>query len=410
MTGKTQAPSPPKRAEAGRSGARRILPFIKRGWRFAWKLAIVALLAGLVIYRLRFAPVPVNSRQAAVGPIVSEVMGTGTLEARYSAIISPKITGTITQVLVDQSDHIAKGQLLATLYDGDLRQQVAMAKADLAAAQAAVDRAAADIVSAHASAVQARASYARYVQLAQTGSVSKEDVDKATRQRDMADAQLKSAQLAKVEAERQVLKAQEAVRYYQEQLDYTRITSPFDGLVIRRSMEAGDVAVPGSEILQIISTGQIWVSAWVDETAMASVSPGQPARIVFRSEPGRSYAGVVTRLAPSVDQETREFLVDVTAKKLPGTWAIGQRAEVYIQTAEKDRALLAPAAAIVWRNGKPGLFVSNAGHARWRNVILGLRGQENVEITGGLSAGEIIIWPRDPQAEALIDGHAVRVR
>jgi len=380
---------------------------LTRAMSVGWKLAILAAIAAFAVYRLRFAPVSVDSHRAATGPIVAEVMGTGTLEARVPATISPKISGLITQVLADQGDRISRSQLLATLYDGDLRQQVEMAKADLAATKAGVDRAAADIAIAQASTVQARASYSRNAQLASQKLLSEEDFDKATQQRDVAEAQLKRTQLAKVEIERQVLKGEETLRYYQELLAYTKITSPFDGLVVRRSREAGDIVVPGSEILQIISTEQMWVSAWVDETAMASLATGQPARVIFRSEPDKPYSGTVTRLAPSADRETREFLVDVTVKDLPKTWAVGQRAEVYIQTAKKDQALLAPQAAIVWQKGKPGLFVSDAGHARWRSITLGLRGTESVEVTKGLTAGELVVWLHDPKDGSLTEGRAV---
>ncbi|MCX5768799.1 MAG: biotin/lipoyl-binding protein, partial [Candidatus Hydrogenedentes bacterium] len=113
-----------------------IIRLARRAVSIGWKLAIVAVVAAVVVYRLRYAPVVVDAHLATLAPITEEVTGTGTLEARVSAIISPKISGLITQVLADQGDRIAKGQLLATLYDGDLREQVEIAKADLAATQA----------------------------------------------------------------------------------------------------------------------------------------------------------------------------------------------------------------------------------------------------------------------------------
>ena len=405
-------PNGSRSMETGNGGGRTggMVRLIKRVLRVGWKLALVAAIAAFVLYRLRYAPLSIESHVAATGPIASEVMGTGTLEARVLATISPKISGLVTQVLVDQGDRIAKGQLLATLYDGDLRQQVEMAKADLAATEAGVDRSASEITSAEATAVLARAEIGRVTSLHRSGAATAYELDVATERRDVAESGLKRVQLAKVEIERQVLKAEETLRFYQERLADSQILNPFDGLVVRRSREPGDIVVPGSEILQIISTEQMWVSAWVDETAMASLSPGQPARVVFRSEPDRSYNGTVTRMAPETDRETREFLVDVTVKDLPKTWAVGQRAEVYIQTAKKEQALLAPQAALVWRKDKSGLFVSDAGHARWRNVTLGLRGAESVEVTKGLTAGERVIWLQDPKDGSLTEGRAVAPR
>ncbi len=381
--------------------------WIRRALSAGWKLAIAAAIAGFVVYRLRFAPLAVESHPAASGPIVAEVMGTGTLEARVQATISAKISGRIARVLVDQGDLITKGQLLATLDDGDLRQQVEMAKAEIATTKAGVDRAAAEITRAEATATQARASYKRTSQLVAQKLISDDDFDKSTQQRDVAEAELRRTQLAKVEIERQVFKAEESLRYYQERLADTTIPSPFDGLVIRRSREPGDIVVPGSLILQVISTEQMWVSAWVDESALSSLAVGQPARIVFRSEAGVPHSGTVTRMAPLADRETREFVVDVLVKDLPKSWAVGQRAEIYVQTARKEQVLLVPQRAISWQNGRPGLFVNNAGHARWRSIVVGMRGAENVEVTDGLKQGEVVIWLRDPKAGILTEGRAV---
>jgi len=377
-------------------------------WRVGWKLAVASTVVAVVVYRLHFAPAPVQSQVAAVGPITAEVMGTGTLEARVQATISAKISGRIAQVLADQGDRVTEGQLLVTLDDGDLRQQVAMARADLAITKAGVERAQAEITSAQATANLASLERERNAQMRRAAASTEHELSIANERGAVADANLKRAQLARVEIERQVLKADEAVRYYQERLADTRIVSPFDALAILRSREPGDIVVPGSAILQIISTEQMWVSAWVDESTMPELSVGQPARVVFRSEPDRPYSGEVARLASQTDRETREFMVEVAVERLPAVWAVGQRVEVYIQTARKDETLLAPQRAIVWRDGGAGVYVADAGRARWRDVRLGLRGAEAVEIVEGLSAGERMVWPAAARG-SLTDGRAVNV-
>lgn len=93
--------------------------------------------------------------------------------------------------------------------------------------------------------------------------------------------------------------------------------SPYDGLITRRDRDPGGIVVPGASILQLVATNEIWVSAWVDETAMAGLKTGQPARVAFRSEPAKSYAGKVARLGREADREMREFVVDVRVKELP---------------------------------------------------------------------------------------------
>jgi HlyD family secretion protein len=140
---------------------------------------------------------------------------------------------------------------------------------------------------------------------------------------------------------------------------------------------------------------------------MAAVKPGQRARIVFRSEPGQDYGGRVIRVSPEVDRETREFLVDVAPERLPPRWAVGQRAEVFIVTGLKDNVVRVPAKMIRWREGKAGVWVNEGGKATWRNVQLGLTGQESAEVTNGLAEGDAIVIAGEPQAKRLQPGRRV---
>ena len=174
-------------------------------------------------------------------------------------------------------------------------------------------------------------------------------------------------------------------------------------------MPAG-VVVPGSSILQLISTNELWVSAWVDETASSGLATGQAARVAFRSGPGKSHPGEVARLSRETDRETREFLVDVRVQELPPNWTLGQRAEVFIETGRKPDALVVPQRFIQWRAGKPGAFVAAGGKAAWRDVTIGLRGRETVEVTQGISAGETVVAPTDPKQPPLKPGQRVAVK
>jgi HlyD family secretion protein len=348
----------------------------------------------VAVYRVKFTPVPVMIHKIAIGRMAAEVMGTGTLEARVKTTISPRIQERLAEVLVDQNDCVSAGQLLAQLDDGELKQQVAVATATLAAARATLDRVKTDEARALAVAKQAQLDHQRLSHLLTTKIASQADFDKAQEQLNVAEADAKRSRASITEAERQVIMAEQTLLYRQEQLSFTRIVSPYDGLVVRRDRDPGGVVVPGSSILQLISTNAIWVSAWVDETAMAGLAPGQAARVVLRSEPAKSYPGAVARLGREADRETREFLVDVAIKSLPKNWAVGQRAEVYIETGRKDAAVLLPLQFMFWRVGKPGVFVVRNRQAHWREVNLGLRGLEAVEVVEGLARDEIVCKPR----------------
>ena len=104
----------------------------------------VAVVVALVVYRLNFRPTPVAAHTIITGEVHGEVMGTGTLEARVKTTISPRIQERLAEVFVDQGDGVKAGQLLARLDDAELKQQVAIAEADLASARATVERVRAD--------------------------------------------------------------------------------------------------------------------------------------------------------------------------------------------------------------------------------------------------------------------------
>ena len=371
---------------------------------------VVAAVVAFAVYRLKFSPMPVTAHTIGTGEVRGEVMGTGTLEARVKTTISPRIQERLAEVLVDQGDPVKSGQLLARLDDAETKQQVAIAEATLAAGRATVERVRSDEARAQAVLQQAQLDHRRSTELLAGKIAAQADFDKTGEALHVAEADLKRAQSAIVEAERQVLTAEKNLLYQKEHLAFTEMRSPYDGLVTRRDRDPGGVVVPGASILQLVATNEIWVSAWVDETAMTGLQAGQPARVVFRSEPAKSYAGEVARLGREADRETREFVVDVRVKELPENWTIGQRAEVFIETGRRSGVLLMPPQFVRWRENKPGVFVNDHGQARWRGVTLGLRGLQNVEVTQGLSAGEQSVRPVDGQKQALTDGQRITAK
>ena len=188
----------------------------------------------------------------------------------------------------------------------------------------------------------------------------------------------------------------------------TTIKAPFGGLVVDRQREAGDIAVPGSAILTVISTDMLWISAWVDETEMSKLSASQSARIAFRSQPDHDYPGTIIRLGKQADRETREFVVDVQVFQLPENWAVGQRAEVFIETHRQDNALTIPSSALHRRKNEDGVFVIDNGTARWKVVTLGVRGRESAEVLQGVSESDVVLLVSVGQT-ALTDGRRVRI-
>lgn len=370
---------------------------------------IVVAIAGFAVYKIKFAPLPVIAHILARGEIVAEVMGTGTLEARVKTTVSARIQERLLEVLVDQGDTVKAGQILARLDDSETKQQVAIAGATLAAAKQTAERVRADLARSQAVLTQAQLDHKRMAELTATRAVSQADADKAAEALRIAEADLNRSHAAIAEAEGQILVAEKILLFRKEQLAFTEIQAPYDGLIIRRDRDPGDMLVPGASLMQMISLDELWISAWVDETAMPALVVDQAARIVFRSEPGHGYPGKVSRLGRETDRETREFLVDVHATELPKNWTIGQRAEVFIETGRQADVVLLPAAFVVWKDGRAGVFVNAGGKAQWREVTPGLRGNDHLAVTKGLNAGDQVVRAPDSRKAPLAGGQRIKL-
>jgi len=364
--------------------------------RWLWQsLKIVALVAviGTVVYQFKFAPVPVSPYEIERGTVVAEVMGTGTLEARIETTISPKISGRVVELLVDQGQRVTQDDLLVRLDDEELQQQVAIAVANVDAASAAIERLKTDKERAIAVYRQAKKSYDRVQSLIEKNAASRDDADKAIEALAVSESGLARAEAGIAEGQKEWIAAEQTSQYHSARLKDTEIRAPFDGLVVKRIREPGDVVVPGSSILTLISTDELWIRAWVDETEMSRLETDQPARVVFRSEPAESYTGKVARLGREADRETREFIVDVHVFELPKNWAVGQRAETFVKVVQRDDVLVLPAKLLVSREGESGVFVDEDGVADWRVVEEGARSRETIEVLSGLIEGDVVVTP-----------------
>jgi len=396
----TQSEPTTNAATGGRAGRR---------WpiRQALKVGVVLAVAAAIGWWVLFAPVSVTSHTVVTGDIASEVLGTGTLEARVSATIGPKVAGLITRIAADQGERVKAGDTLIFLEDTDFKQQVGVAEADVAAAGASIERLRADQRRAEAVLSQATLTHQRLLSAAAGGATSAQEVDKAAEALAIAEAESARAVAAIIEGQKRQAASERTLEYQRARLHDTTIEAPFDALVVRRDRDAGDVVTAGSSVLQLVSLTEMWITAWVDETELARLADAQPARVVFRSEPGAEYPGVVARVGREADRETREIVVDVRVEKLPANWAVGQRAEVFIRVDRREGVTTLPAALVLVQGGKTGVMVDDGGKARWREITIGLRGREVVEVTKGLSAGDVVVSPASAASGPLRDGRRI---
>jgi HlyD family secretion protein len=314
------------------------------------------------------------------GELVVEVFGTGTLESKVVAGVSAKIVGKVVEVLVDQGDSVTAGQTLARLEARDFKDAVGVAVAQRGQAQAELAKAKADLE--------------RQRPLLASGLIGRAEFDAYDAAYGVAEAKLSNAEAA--------------LGVAQAKLADTQIVSPASGLVITRNLEVGSTVVPGAPIFRIAASVP-WVVAQVDERETGGLRLGQPARVVFETDPAQAQPGHVARLGAEVDRVTEEREVDVSLDRSSANRFLGQRADVYIETARKQDALRVPLAALVVQGGRPGILAAVDRRARWRPVQLGLRDRKFVEIVSGVSERDLVIASPLAGKKPISDGDRVTV-
>ncbi|HEX9596575.1 MAG TPA: efflux RND transporter periplasmic adaptor subunit, partial [Anaerolineales bacterium] len=211
------------------------------------------------------------------GVVQREVHGPGTVQARIAVNVSSKVTGVIKEVRADQGDTVGQGQLLATLVDDDLAALAAGAQASLAAAEHDVAAAEALLAKARADLSLAQSNYERDLQLFRDELISRQAFDQSTATLRAAESGVASAESTLAARRAQFQAVQEQLRQAEAQLSYTRITSPMDGFVTARKLEAGSTVVPGAPIFQMVDPTTAWVATFIDQTLVGSIQVGQPA-------------------------------------------------------------------------------------------------------------------------------------
>ena len=162
-------------------------------------------------------------------------------------------------------------------------------------------------------------------------------------------------------------------------------------------------------MLRLAATDTVWASVWVDETYLDALKVGLPARIALRSDVDQVLRGKVARVGHEVDRETRELLVDVLFDAPPENLVFGQRVDLWVELARRTDVLRIPAHVVIQRDGQEGALVADGTRAKFRALEFGERGRELVEVTGGLSAGDVVLTPSVGKNKRLKDGQRIRL-
>jgi RND family efflux transporter MFP subunit len=311
-----------------------------------------------------------------------EVRAPVDLRPLEQADVGSKILGYIDAVLVDRGDRVKKGQLVALVRPSDLPDQLAVARGSLAQMEA--------------SAALARTNFERVQKLAPTGVVSQQEVQQST------------AALASAEAAQGAAKAQ--IGALAVRIGETRIESPIDGLVSQRRLDPGALVGPpgGGAIITVVRVDRLRVFITANERDAASITVGKEAYVELDALPGKSYSGVVVRVAPSFDPVTRTLDAEVQLANDAGELRPGMYGRAAVRLDVHPHATVVSVNALQISEDKKYVFVLNGEKVVRRAVRLGtdVADSQLFEVIQGLTAGEEVVIAG---ADGLSDGATVRV-
>ena len=346
-------------------------------------------------------PQPVSVRVEAVqrGPVEEVVANTraGTVKACRRARLAPGTGGQIATLGVHEGDRVETGQLLLELWNLDRKAQVTLAEREADAGDA---RARAACLNAD----QAEREAARQVKLQKRKMASEESLDRA-----ITAAQAGRADCEAARATARVGAARLGVA--QAELDRTRLTAPFAGVVAEVSGELNEYVtpsppgIPTPPAVDLIDDSCFYISAPIDEVDAAKVRLGLDARVTLDAFGEQTFAGTVRRIAPYVlDQEkqARTVEVEVVLAELPADRPLlaGYSADVEIVVDRREDALHVATAAIRPGDAASVLLLEpasqgTAGPLVEREIETGLANWERTEVLSGLAEGDRVVLSLD---------------
>ena len=268
-----------------------------------WLVPALVLLLLLVVLRAATAPSAFSlwPRTKGDGPIVLS----GNIEAHESQLSFKTVQSRVVQLPFDEGQWVARGTTLAVLDSQDLQQQVSIADAAATVQQRQLDAAVQNLEAARrvvdadrADLRQRELDLARDRNLQQQGFVSDAALDNARTALLQSRAALARDEALHQVAERNILVAQASTHSARQALQLSRIvagyatlTAPFDGVILARQAEVGEVVAPGTPIVTLADLDHVWVRAYLNETDLGRVALGQPATVTADSRPGQKMGG-----------------------------------------------------------------------------------------------------------------------
>jgi HlyD family secretion protein len=381
-------------------------------------LAIVLLIAIGVFAATRGGTKIDPSKLAKVekGDLAKSVVATGKVTPIIKVEVKSKASGIVKKLLVDYGDRVKKGQLLAQLDKVEIEAQVEQSRASLEAAQANLSSTRADLERAKVDAEGPdvpllKRAYDRAEGMAKDGVVSASALDDAQKNYEMSlnkqnvsKAQVTVLRAKIAQAQAQVAQDQANLKQLEEQLSYTDIISPLDGIVLSRDVQLGDavssILVLGSSatlVMTLGDTSEVYVKGKVDESDIGKVYLGQPARIKVESFKDKTFTGKVTKISPmGVEKDNvTTFEVRVSIQNPGGELKAEMTANAEIILEEHKNVLQIPEGAILYdKDKKASVEIPDAKGKDGKNklaVNIGISNGAKTEVLSGLKEGDQVV-------------------
>jgi HlyD family secretion protein len=386
-------------------------------WLSVGVAVVVVILGVLLVHLVSGTSIDANKlAKVTRGDVARSVVATGKIQPITKVEVKSKASGIVEKLFVDINYNVKKGQQLAQLDQQEIVAQVAAQKAQLAAAEANVSIFQANIEQDKVNAAAPdlpmyKATLDRNTAMHKEGIVSRQALDDANKdyqaaltRRDNSKAQIGVDTARLKQARAQVQQAQSGLKQLEEQLSYTTITAPMDGVILSRDVEVGaavsSILVLGSTATLVMTEGdttQVYVQGKVDEADIAHVYMNQPARIKVESFRDRVFNGKVTKIAPlGVEKDNvTTFEVRVSINNPGGELKANMTANAEIILDEHKGVLMVPESAVMYDNQKKAsVEIPDKKQKEGKRkipVTVGLSNGSVTEILSGLKEGEQVV-------------------
>jgi len=350
------------------------------------------------------------------GDLAKSVVATGKVTPITKVEVKSKASGIVKQLFVDAGDRVKKGQLLAQLDKEEISAQVEQSRAALQAAEASLNGSEADYERAKVDAEGPdvpllKRAYDRAIGMAKEGVVSTSALEEAQKnyelalnKQNVAKAQLIVLKAKVAQSGAQVGQDRANLKQLEEQLGYTDILSPLDGVVLSRDVEMGDavssILVLGSSatlVMTLGDTSEVYVKGKVDESDIGKVYLGQPARIKVESFKDKTFNGKVTKISPmGVEKDNvTTFEVRVSINNPGGELKAEMTANAEIILEEHKNVLQIPEGAILYdKDKKASVEVPDPSAKDGKKKIavnIGISNGAKTELLGGLKESDQVV-------------------